>query len=311
MTLALGIRLWFAAALVALATTEAPARQDAAKKPGELQKAQMALEQSAVQAAQAMLKVFKDDRVAMIDLRPSVDNPAAAASAPTLQNFLLQVFLREGVLIFPVEQEHKLDVKYKDGKLPKGPLLGADELKSLGEKKVRYALVPALVVKDSGSTVTLDAYDLEKVQVALQTGVGPIPTKKFPLADLCSAEILPPLNLKVISFAAAHFGQQVDRGECWDVPANPIRASGGRVDGYNFGKEIKWEDGRAGDVITFGTSGETGGHVVVLFRWTKTKADATILHQNVNGVRKVMYGNLGSVEANKAGQKFALWRPQK
>jgi len=311
MTLALGIRLWFAAALVALATTEAPARQDAAKKPGELQKAQMALEQSAVQAAQAMLKVFKDDRVAMVDLRPSVDNPAAAASVPTLQNFLLQVFLREGVLIFPVEQEHKLDVKYKDGKLPKGPLLGADELKSLGEKKVRYALVPALVVKDSGSTVTFDAYDLEKVQVALQTGVGPIPTKKFPLADLCSAEILPPLNLKVISFAAAHFGQQVDRGECWDVPANPIRAAGGRVDGYNFGKEIKWEDGRAGDVITFGTSGETGGHVVVLFRWTKTKADATILHQNVNGVRKVMYGNLGSVEANKAGQKFALWRPQK
>jgi len=311
MTQALGIRFWFAAALLALATAEAPARQDSAKKPGELQKAQMALEQSAVQAAQAMLKVFKDDRVAMADLRPSVDNPAAAASAPTLQNFLLQVFLREGVLIFPVEQEHKLDVKYKDGKLPKGPLLGADELKSLGEKKVRYALVPALVVKDSGSTVTFDAYDLEKVQVALQTGVGPIPTKKFPLADLCSAEILPPLNLKVISFAAAHFGQQVDRGECWDVPANPIRAAGGRVDGYNFGKEIKWEDGRAGDVITFGTSGETGGHVVVLFRWTKTKADATILHQNVNGVRKVMYGNLGSVEANKAGQKFALWRPQK
>jgi hypothetical protein len=311
MNSARSIRFWIAAVLLAVAATEAPARQDAGKKPSELQKAQTALEQSAVQAAQAMLKVFKDDRVAMVDLRPSADNPAAAASAPTLQNFLLQVFLREGVLVFPYEQEHKLDVKYKDGKLPKGPLLGADDLKSLGEKKVKYALVPALVVKDSGSTVTLDAYDLEKVQVALQTGVGPIPTKKYPLADLCSAEILPPLNLKVISFAAAHFGQQVDRGECWDVPANPIRANGGRVDGYNFGKEIKWEDGRAGDVITFGTSGETGGHVVVLFRWTKNKAEATILHQNVNNVRKVMFGNLGSVETNKAGQKFALWRPQK
>jgi hypothetical protein len=30
----------------------------------------------------------------------------------------------------------------------------------------------------------------------------------------------------------------------------------------------------------------------------------------VGGVRKVMFGNLGSVESNKAGQKFALWRPQ-
>jgi len=299
------------AALLAFAAGEAPARQDPAKKPSDLQKAQSALEQSAVQAAQAMLKVFKDDRVAMVDLRPSMDNPAAAAATPPLQSFLLQVFLREGVVVFPYEEDHKIEVKYKEGKLPKGPLLAADDLKSLGERKVKYALVPSLVVKDSGSTVTLDAYDLEKVQVALQTGVGLIPTKKFPLADLCSTEILPPLNLKIISFAVSHFGQQVDRGECWDVPANPIRANGGRVDGYKFGKEIKWEEGRAGDVITFGTSGETGGHVVVLLRWTRNKGDATILHQNVNGVRKVMFGNLGSVEANKAGQKFALWRPQK
>jgi len=311
MTFARTTRLGLAVALLALAAAEAPARQDTAKKPSELQKAQQALEQSAVQAAQAMLKNFKDDRVAMVDLRPAVENAAASANAPVLQEYLLQVFSREGILIFPFEHEHKLDVKYKDGKLPKGLLLGADDQKSLGERKVRYAVVPTLVAKDSGAAVTIDAYDLEKGQIALQTGVGPIPTKKFPLQELCATEVLPPLNLKVITFAAAHFGQQVDRGECWDVPANPLRASGGKVDGYNFGKEISWEDGRAGDVITFGTSGETGGHVVVLFRWTKNRADATILHQNVNGVRKVMFGNLGSVERNKAGQKFALWRPQK
>ncbi len=311
MTFARTKRLGLAAALLALAAAPAPARQDAARKPSELQKAQQALEQSAVQAAQAMLKAFKDDRVAMLDLRPAVENAAASANAPALQDHLLEVFLREGVLVFPFERERKLDVKYKDGRLPKGLLLGADDQKALGERKVRYAIVPTLVAKDSGAAVTIDAYDLEKVQVALQAGVGPIPTKKFPLEELCAAEILPPLNLKVITFAAAHFGQQVDRGECWDVPANPIRAAGGRVDGYNFGKEIPWEEGRAGDVITFGTSGETGGHVVVLFRWTRNRADATILHQNVNGVRKVMFGNLGSVERNKAGQKFALWRPQK
>jgi hypothetical protein len=311
MTLSRFSRAAVAAVVLALLAAEAPARQDAAKKPSDLQKAQTALEQSAVQAAQSLLKTCKEERVAMVDLRPSVENAAASANAPALQEFLLQVFLREGVLVFPFEKDHPLDVKFKDGKLPKGILLGADDLKTLGERKVRYALVPVLVAKDSGSAVTIDAYDLEKVQIALQTGVGPIPTKKFPLNELCSAEILPPLNLKVISFAAAHFGLQVDRGECWDVPANPIRANGGRVDGYNFGKEIPWEEGRAGDVITFGTSGETGGHVVVLFRWTKNRADATILHQNVNGVRKVMFGNLGSVEKNKAGQKFALWRPQK
>lgn len=305
------LRLSVASLILALASAEAPARQDAAKKPTELQKAQAVLEQSAVQAAQTLLKAFKDDRAAMVDLRPAVENAAAAANAPALQSYLLQVFLREGVMIYPYEQGKKLEVKYKDGKLSKSFPLGPDDLKSLAERKVKYAVVPVLVARDSGSAVTIEAYDLEKVQPAASTGVGPIPTKKFPLPDLCSAEVLPPLNLKVISFAVAQFGQQVDRGECWDVPANPIRANGGRVDGYTFGKQIPWEEGRAGDVITFGTSGDTGGHVVVLFRWTRNKADATILHQNVNNVRRVMFGNLGSVEANKAGQKFALWRPQK
>ena len=302
---------WMAVALLAWVATDAPARQDAPKKPGELQKAQAALEQSAVQAAQTLLKVFKDERAALVDLRPAAENAALASELPQLQSFLLQVFLREGVLLYPYEQDKKLEGRYKDGKLVKGMPLGRDDLKSLAEKKVKYAVVPVLVLKDSGCAVLIDAYDLDKAQAAASTGVGPLPTKKFPLPELCAAEILPPLNLKVIEFAAAHFGQQVDRGECWDVPAHPIRAEGGKVDGYNFGKEIKWEEGRAGDVVTFGTSGETGGHVVVLFRWTKNKADATILHQNVGGVRKVMFGNLGSVETNKAGQKFALWRPQK
>jgi hypothetical protein len=297
--------------LLALSPTDAPARQDAAKKPSDLPKAQAALEQSAVQAAQAMLKTFHDERVALLDLRPAVENAAAAETAPLLQNLLLQVFLREGVLVFPYEQDRKLEVPYKDGKLPKGPLLGADDLKTLADRKVKYAIVPTLVVRDSGSAVMIHGWDLVKGQPALETGVGPVPTKKFPVPDLCSTEVLPELNLKVISYAAANFGQQVDRGECWDLPAHPLRAAGGKVDGYKFGKEIPWEEGRAGDVITFGTSGDTGGHVVVLFRWTKTKADATILHQNVNNVRKVMFGNLGSVESNKAGQKFALWRPQK
>ena len=300
----------FLLAILALLPSEAPARQDVGKKPSELQKAQTALEQSAAQAAQAMLKAFKDGRAAMLDLRPSLENADASANAPILQGLLLQAFLREGVLVYPFEQDRKLDVKYKDGKLPKGILLGADEIRSLTDRKVRYAVVPALVAKESGGAVILQAFDLEKGSIALETSVGPVPTKKFPMAALCAAEILPPLNLKVASFAAAKFGEQVDRGECWDLPANPIRAAGGRVDGYTFGKEIKWEEGRAGDVITFGTSGATGGHVVVLFRWTKNKADATILHQNVGGVRKVMFGNLGGVESNKAGQKFALWRPQ-
>src|SRR5262249_10545780 len=114
------VRILLPALLLAMTAPEAPARQDAGKKPGELQRAQSAMEQSAVQAAQSMLKTFRDERVALVDLRPAVENAAASANAPILQSFLLQVFLREGVMVFPMEQDRKLDVKYKDGKLPKG-----------------------------------------------------------------------------------------------------------------------------------------------------------------------------------------------
>jgi hypothetical protein len=290
----------------------APLRQDAAsKKPGDLQKAQAALEQSATQAGQAMLKVFKDEPVAWLDLRPAAENADASAGAPLLQSYLLQAFLKQGVLLFPYEHERKLDLKYKDGKLPKGIWLGTEDLKTLTDRKVKYVIVPQLLTRDSGSAVTITAYDVDKAQVALETGVGPIPTKKFPVSELCAAEILPPLNVKVLTFAAANFGRQVDRGECWDVPAHPLREVGAKVDGYVFGKEVAWDAGLPRDVITFGTSGDTGGHVVVLFRWTKARSEATLLHQNWNSIRKIMLANLGKVETSKAGQKFALWRPQK
>lgn len=299
-----------AAVFLLLIAASSHARQDG-KKPTELQKAQATLEASAVQAAQTLGAIVKDERVALVDLRPGVDNAAAAANCPILQGYLMQVFLKEGLLAFPFEQERKLDVKYsKEGKLPRTLPIAGDDLKLLIERKVKYAMVPQLVAKETGSAVVIDLYTLEAIQIVGGAAVGPIPTKKFPLTALCSEVILPPLNVKVISFAAANFGRQVDRGECWDLPANPIRANKGTVDGYVFGKEIPWEQGRAGDVITFGTSGATGGHVVVLYKWTAKRADATILHQNVNGVRRVMFGNLGAVESNKAGQKFALWRPQ-
>jgi hypothetical protein len=129
------------------------------------------------------------------------------------------------------------------------------------------------------------------------------------LAELCGAEILPARNVKVLSFAAANLGRQVDRGECWDLAANPVKASGGKVQGYDFGDSIPWEQGKPGDVVTFGTGGSTGGHVMVLFRWARNRSTATILHQNVGGVRKVMLDPLGGVESSKAGQPFALRRP--
>src|SRR5436190_1430917 len=104
------LKVVLAAALLASAGAASDARQD--KKPGELQKAQTQLEASAVQAALAIAKVVKEERVAVVDLRPAVENAAASANAPVLQNFVMQVFLKQGLLVFPVEPERKLDPKY-------------------------------------------------------------------------------------------------------------------------------------------------------------------------------------------------------
>lgn len=271
----------------------------------KLDKARKALEQSASASAQELAKIAKDERVACVDLRPSIENPAAAANCPVLHDYMLGAFHKEGILAFSLEKERKLDVPYKKGKLEAGLPLPADVLKTLSERKVRYALMPRLVPKDGNCVVTFDVFDLQKPGVALSSGFGPLPTKSWPLKTICEPGPLPAMNTKVLGFASANFDKQVDRGECWDLPANPIRAAGGRVDGYTFGREVKWEDAKPGDVVTFGTSGATGGHVMVLFRWNANRKSATILHQNVNGVRRVMLGTLG----DEGGQRFAVWRP--
>jgi hypothetical protein len=278
------------------------------KKLAELQRERFVFDQNAVRAIQALAKTLQSDPVAWMDLRPTAESPEATEAAPILQPALLQIFLREGVLLFPFEEGHKLGLEYKEGKLPKGSLLSGADYDYLNAQGAKNLILPLLAGKGPNFTVTFDVVQLATRQ-KVATSALPVVTKKFTLKELCEIDVVPARNVKVLTFAAAHLGKQVDRGECWDLAANPVRGNGGKVEGYVFGKEVKWEDARPGDVITFGTSGETGGHVVVLYKWTKDRAAATILHQNVNNVRRVMLGSLGQVESNKAGQKLAIWRP--
>ena len=278
------------------------------KRLAELQRERYVLDANGTRAAQALIKTLQSDPVAWMDLRPTAESPEADEAAPILQGALLQLFLREGVLLFPFEAEHKLSIEYKDGKLPKGSLLSPADYDYLSAQGAKHLILPLLAGKGPSFTVTFDVVLLSTRQ-KVATSALPVAPKKFTLKEVCDLDVVPHRNMKVLTFAAAHFGKQVDRGECWDLAANPVRKDGGKVDGYVFGKEVKWEDAKPGDVITFGTGGETGGHVVVLYKWTKERAAATILHQNVNNVRRVMLGSLGQVESNKVGQKLAIWRP--
>ena len=129
-------------------------------------------------------------------------------------------------------------------------------------------------------------------------------------------DVLPPVNVKILTLAISNFGRQVGDGECAELPATAMRASGRSLPSpvwrISFGKEIPWEEGRPGDVITFGDEREGHGHIAVLFRWSKTRANAAILHQNDGGVKKVVLGSLGATESLLAplGQPFTfLLRP--
>lgn len=279
------------------------------KRQAELKRQRVELEHDLTSAAQAVLKIAGESVVACTELRPAVKPVAVGGKTELIQSAMFQVLLREGLLAFPLEDERKIDVKYKAGKLPPGLLLSADDLKFLNGRKITFVLQPQFSTGDSKISVVLSLFDLKTGSLVWSTKVASIGAKGFLLEEICALDVLPTMNAKILMLASAYFGRQVDRGECWDLPAKAINSNGGTVNSYTFGKSIPWEEGRPGDVITFGKDGRSGGHVVVLHKWNKVRSKAMILHQNWNGNRFVGMDSLGNIEENKKGQEFALWRP--
>jgi hypothetical protein len=279
------------------------------KRQADLRRERQILQSNLTLASQAVVKFTKEGVVACTDLRATAEATSETFSLAPLTGAFYQVFLRDGALVYPLEEERKLDVKYKGGKLPPGVLLSAEDLKVLEKRKVKFLLQPQVSVAEAEVTLTLTLFDLAKGGVLLSNKVASLPVKRLPLEELCAIDALPEMNVKILQLAAAYFGRQVDSGECYDLPAKAIRDNGGRHNHYEFGTGVAWEEGKPGDVITFGTSGATGGHVMVLYKWNKVRSKAMTLHQNWNGNRFVGFGLLGHTEQVKKDQKFALWRP--
>jgi hypothetical protein len=68
----------------------------------------------------------------------------------------------------------------------------------------------------------------------------------------------PTINQNVIAWARGHMGQQVGRGECWDLADQALRNSGAHSSNttkakaeYKWGKVIKLADAIGGDVLQF------------------------------------------------------------
>lgn len=69
-----------------------------------------------------------------------------------------------------------------------------------------------------------------------------------------SDDSIPPLNRKIVDYVESVIGEQVDRGECWDLAYQALTRIDAKWDGqYRFGREFnpRRRDIYPGDIIQF------------------------------------------------------------
>ncbi len=133
---------------------------------------------------------------------------------------------------------------------------------------------------------------------------------------------LPPLNAEVLQYVESQVGQQVARGECWDLAAGALNTTGAKWDGqFGFGRQVDPKDDciYPGDILQFdhvvfveksatGTrTEEMPKHTAIICKVHGT-GRYTIAHQNTSfSGRKV---GLSEIDlANKTKGRIRAFRP--
>lgn len=134
-------------------------------------------------------------------------------------------------------------------------------------------------------------------------------------------DTLPEVNRRIVDQVNTLMGEKVDRGECWDLAATALNASGAHWDGlYGFGTAVDWrkEEVLPGDIIQFenvevehheGNSirrDSFGRHTAIVMQ-VHEQGVYTIAHQNFNGLRKVHTMELRMSDVR--GGKLVFHRP--
>lgn len=137
------------------------------------------------------------------------------------------------------------------------------------------------------------------------------------------AQKTPELNKQIIKYVNSVMGQQVDRGECWDLANQALTKHNAKWNGeYVYGKEIDpaKDEVFPGDIIQFEkvkikyTVGntittETMGHHTAIVYKVYSKGKYQLAHQNTGfSGRKVGLSDLELANVIKGKMKF--YRPQ-
>lgn len=133
---------------------------------------------------------------------------------------------------------------------------------------------------------------------------------------------IPDLNKGVLDFALQHMGKKVGNGECWTLAAEALESAGAQYpQGFTFGRELKAnETWLPGDIIQFTkcrfeeNDGRhtwymvgTPNHTAIIQSSSNNNKQITVIHQNVNNVRKVQVQNLDF--NNMVKGRYSVYRP--
>jgi hypothetical protein len=113
------------------------------------------------------------------------------------------------------------------------------------------------------------------------------------------------LNAFVLGYAESHLGEEVGRGECWDLADAALKAAGADTKGDGdcvWGKAVALGDVTPGDVLQFenahfehsdasGSFWSDYPHHTAIVSSVKGRT-ITMLNQNVNGDKKVQYSTI-------------------
>ncbi|HAT11809.1 MAG TPA: hypothetical protein DCS97_14745 [Planctomycetes bacterium] len=257
-----------------------------------------------LKAGAAVETATKGEVVAFLATRPTVEaDEALTAQSAYLARMTMKAVLRAGVRGFDGEAGHPVQTKYAKGKLAAGPLFAAEDLAFWQKKQARYLLQSTLTPAKERVRLRWQILDLQKGK--------PMPPIDFPplsaatVATAPDLGILPDYNTELLLLAGGKIGEQVGRGECWDLPGVWLQEHGYVRPGYDFGQEVPVTEALPGDVLSIDTNGFH--HVMLLVKLASGLNGARIYHQNVNGKRVVILDTFPPPMLN--GVK--IWRPGK
>lgn len=260
-------------ALAGPATLAAAAEVDAERvlKLGKVFAAAAATVEKAVDGGTIALVVAPSEK----PVEGESDEPGGFPVAD-LERVLLEAMLARSLLIFAVDEDDELDIFDEEGRLSKRLVLGKPNITRLTKESTvtHLALVEVGEVRER-IAATIELFGLERGRRTLAARL--LNSKPEDVESLREVTFLPMRNTAVLAYAIRNIGKQVDRGECWDLPAVPLKATGFSPPGYNFGRKVSWEEALPGDVLSI--DNEKYHHVMVLLKSAEKKTNARILHQ--------------------------------